>query len=195
LKIHVSRTTLPGVLTVEHEFFRDDRGFFVESYHRERFTECGIGEDFVQDNHSRSERDVLRGFHYQDESAPMGKLVCCTHGEIYDVAVDLRVGSRTFSKHFGIHLTADNMKQIFIPSGFGHAFATLSDAAEVHYKCTGYYEPSSEGTISWDDPDIGVQWPLAHPILSSRDQNGMSLRAYLHNPAFRSRTIPRRHTT
>ena len=115
----------------------------------------------------------------------MGKLVRCTVGAILDVAVDLRIGSPSFGKWVGVELTAENMRQVFVPSGFGHAFITLSEAAEVHYKCTGLYAPASEGTVAWDDPEIGVDWPTRTPVLSGRDQNGMSLSAYSANPAFR----------
>jgi dTDP-4-dehydrorhamnose 3,5-epimerase len=117
-------------------------------------------------------------------TAPMGKLVRCTLGQVYDVAVDLRVSSPTFGKWFGIELSADNKKQLYIPPGFGHGFATVSDFAEVQYKQTGFYTPSSEGTVAWDDPQLAIQWPIADPVLSRRDQNGMSVAQYLEDPAF-----------
>ncbi len=126
----------------------------------------------------------MRGFHYQDMSAPVGKLIRCTVGAIFDVGVDLRVKSPTFGQWVGVELSADNMKQFMLPSGFGHAFVTLTDFAEVQYKCTGYYTPSSEGSIAWNDPDIGVDWPFDDPLLSSRDQKATSLAEYLKNPAF-----------
>lgn len=184
MEIHVRPTEIPDVLIIGTDFFRDERGFFIESYHKKRFQEHGIPWEFVQDNHSRSGRKVLRGFHYQDMTAPMGKLVRCTVGAIFDVAVDLRVGSPTFGRWVAVELSAENMRQVFVPVGFGHAFATLTDVAEVQYKCTGYYEPASEGTIAWDDPDIGVAWPYRDPVLSARDQRGMSLKEYLERPAF-----------
>jgi dTDP-4-dehydrorhamnose 3,5-epimerase len=144
----------------------------------------GIHDGFVQDNHSRSRRGVLRGFHYQDDRAPMGKLVRCLQGAILDVAVDLRVGSPTFAQWVAVELNADNKRQLMVPQGLGHAFVTLSDSAEVFYKCTGTYAPSAEGTVAWNDPNINVQWPIGDPVLSGRDQNGMSLEQYLRNPAF-----------
>lgn len=185
MEIRVAPAKLSGVLVVDTDYFRDERGFFIENYHRQRFAEHGISADFVQDNHSRSGRGVLRGIHWQDTSAPMGKLVRCTVGAIFDVAVDLRVGSPTFAQWVGVELTADNMRQIWVPPGFGHAFATLSEVAEVQYKCSGFYTPSAEGTLKWDDPDVGVEWPLQEPLVSARDGAGMSLKDYEANPSFR----------
>jgi dTDP-4-dehydrorhamnose 3,5-epimerase len=185
MEIHVIATKLDGVVLIDTDFFRDERGFFIESYHKQRFAEHRIPDDFVQDNHSRSSFGVLRGLHYQDTTAPMGKLVRCTFGRIFDVAVDLRVGSPTFGAWVSAELSADNMRQIMVPSGFAHGFLTLSEFAEVLYKCTGFYTPSSEGTIAWNDPDIGIVWPNPAPVLSKRDQHGMSLKEYLRKPAFR----------
>ena len=184
MKIYVVPTKLAGIVVIETEFFRDDRGFFIENYHKQRFREHGLDYEFVQDNHSRSARKVLRGMHYQDMTAPMGKLVRCAGGRIFDVAVDLRVGSLTFGQWFGIELSPENMKQLMVPPGFGHGFVTLSDFAEVHYKCTGSYVPASEGTLAWNDPDVGIDWPIRDPILSKRDSNAMSLKDYLRRPAF-----------
>lgn len=185
MDIHVAPTKLDGVLLIDTDFFRDERGFFIEAYHETRYREHGLPTGFVQDNHSRSARKVLRGFHYQDMTAPMGKLVRCTAGEVLDVAVDLRVGSPTFGEWVAAELTSANMRQIWVPPGFGHAFVTLSEAAEVQYKCTGLYTPSSEGTVAWDDPAIGVDWPFRDPVLSARDTQGMSLAQYRERPAFR----------
>jgi dTDP-4-dehydrorhamnose 3,5-epimerase len=185
MEIHVSPTKLSGVVIVDTDFFRDDRGFFIENYHRERFLEHGIQDEFVQDNHSRSAHAVLRGIHYQDLTAPMGKLVRCTAGAILDVAVDLRVGSPTFGQWEGVELSADNMRQLMVPAGFGHAFVTLSESADVQYKCSGYYTPSSEGGIAWNDPDLAIEWPIQEPVLSQRDRAAMSLQQYLESPAFR----------
>jgi dTDP-4-dehydrorhamnose 3,5-epimerase len=184
LAITVSPTPLEGVLLVDPDFFSDERGFFLESYHRQRFAESGIPDEFVQDNHSRSHANVLRGIHYQDLTAPMGKLLRCTQGGVFDVAVDLRAGAPTFGKWFGVELTATNMRQIWIPPGFGHAFLTLADGSEVQYKCTGYYTPSAEGAVAWNDPEIGIEWPVRDPIVSDRDAKAMSLREYLQRPAF-----------
>jgi len=185
MEIHVTPTKLEGVVIIDTDFFRDERGFFIEYYHKQRFAEHGLGYEFVQDNHSRSAYRVLRGLHYQDMTAPMGKLVRCTAGRVLDVAVDLRLGSPTLGQWVGVELSAENMRQIMVPVGFAHGFLTLSDFAEVQYKCTGFYTPSSEGGIAWDDPDIGIDWPIRAPILSRRDQNNPGLREYLKNPAFR----------
>jgi dTDP-4-dehydrorhamnose 3,5-epimerase len=184
MNMHMIPTKIPGVVVIQIDAFRDERGFLIEHYHRRRFAEHGITSEFVQDNHSRSRRNVLRGFHYQDMTAPMGKLVRCTIGKILDVVVDLRVGSPTFAQWDVAELSEENMRQIFVPPWCGHGFVTLSDTADVQYKCTGYYTPSAEGTIAWNDPDIGVEWPVSEPIISRRDQNGMSLRAYRERPAF-----------
>lgn len=180
----VTPTKLDGVVIIDTDFFRDDRGFFIEVYHKERFAQHGLDYDFVQDNHSRSGAKVLRGIHFQDMSAPMGKLVRCTVGAILDVAVDLRVGSPTFAQWVGIELSADNMRQLMVPPGFGHAFATLSHVAEVHYKCTGLYAPPSEGSVRWDDPALGIEWPYDDPVLSAKDADAPSLTTYLQDPAF-----------
>ena len=184
MDMHVTPTQLDGVVVIDHDFFRDERGFFIENYHRQRFAEHGIDYEFVQDNHSRSSAKVLRGLHYQDTSAPMGKLVRCTVGRVLDVAVDIRAGSPTFGQWVAIELSADNMRQIMVPTGFAHGFLTLSECAEVQYKCTGFYTPSAEGGLLWNDPDIGIEWPLADPVLSQRDQNGMRLARYAERPAF-----------
>jgi dTDP-4-dehydrorhamnose 3,5-epimerase len=182
--IKVTKTALDGVLIIDTEFFRDDRGFFIESYHRERFVEKGVSEVFVQDNHSRSSARVLRGFHYQDLTAPMVKLIRCTAGRILDVAVDLRAGSPTFGKTVAVELGPDTMRQLLVPIGFGHAFLTLSDAAEVQYKCSNVYTPASEGGVAWNDPDIDIAWPVTEPLLSARDKTSVSLKQYLEKPAF-----------
>jgi dTDP-4-dehydrorhamnose 3,5-epimerase len=182
--ITVRETKLSGVVLIETDYFRDERGFFIENYHKQRFMEHGILDDFVQDNHSRSLYGVLRGIHYQDMTAPMGKLVRCTEGTIFDVAIDLRVESPTLGQWVGVELSAENMHQLMVPVGFGHAFVALSEHVQVHYKCTGYYAPSAEGTIRWNDPDLAIDWPIRDPILSARDSNGMSFKEYLEQPAF-----------
>ena len=184
MDIHVVETDLPSVLVIETDFVRDARGFFIEAYHRKRYAEHGIQGEFVQDNHSRSGKNVLRGLHYQDMRAPMAKLVRCTIGRIYDVAVDLRVGSPTFAKWVAVELSDENMKQILVPPGFGHGFLTLSEVAEVQYKCTTYYTPETEGVVSWNDPELAISWPCCEPLLSARDRQGMSLQDYLKKPAF-----------
>jgi dTDP-4-dehydrorhamnose 3,5-epimerase len=184
MDIHVTATKLDGVVLVDTDFFRDERGFFIENYHKQRFAEHGLDYEFVQDNHSRSSAKVLRGLHYQDTTAPMGKLVRCTAGCVLDVAVDIRLGSPTFGQWVAAELSADNQRQIMVPAGFAHGFLTLSAVAEVEYKCTGYYTPSAEGGLAWDDPDIGIEWPHPDPVLSNRDRNAMSLAQYRERPAF-----------
>ena len=184
MDMHVTPTKLDGVVVIDHDFFRDERGFFIENYHRQRFAEHGIDYEFVQDNHSRSGAKVLRGLHYQDATAPMGKLVRCTAGRVLDVAVDIRAGSPTFGQWVAVELSADNMRQIMVPPGFAHGFVTLSDCAEVQYKCTGFYAQAAEGGLLWNDPDIGIEWPIPDPVLSQRDQNGTRLAQYLERPAF-----------
>jgi dTDP-4-dehydrorhamnose 3,5-epimerase len=180
----VRPTALHGLVEIEAEVHRDDRGFFLESFNRRRFKELGIDEEFVQDNHSHSKKGVLRGLHYQDMSAPMGKLVRCTVGAILDVAVDLRVGSPTFGGWYAVELSETNWRQLFVPVGFGHGFLVLSDVADVEYKCTGYYNKAAEGVIAWNDPQIGIDWPERRPILSGRDAQGISLQEYMRKPAF-----------
>jgi len=184
MKTQITTTPLEGLLVVNIEFFRDERGFFIESWRKEVFAEAGINVEFLQDSHSRSSYRVLRGLHYQDMRAPMAKLVRCTVGRILDVAVDLRVNSPTFGKWFSIELNSENKTQLYVPVGFAHGFATLSDVSEMQYKQTGYYNPAAEGGIAWNDGDLGIPWPFTDPILSKRDQNQMSLRHYRERPAF-----------
>lgn len=184
MKTSLIATPLDGVVIIEIEYFQDERGFFIEPWNKRDFAAAGFTEEFVQEGHSRSHYGVLRGLHYQDLTAPMGKLVRCTLGRIYDVAVDLRVSSPTFGQYFAIELSAENKKQLYIPPGFAHGFEALDEFVEVQYKQTGYYTPASEGTILWSDPDLGIDWPIKNPVLSKRDQNGMTLKQYLQNPAF-----------
>ncbi len=185
MKTRLSKTPLEGLLVINIDFFSDDRGFFLESWHKRDFAEAGLSFDFVQDSHSRSSYRVLRGLHYQDTRAPMLKLVRCTVGRVFDVAVDLRVSSPTFGKWYGIELSAENKTQLLIPIGFAHGFLTLSDVCEIQYKQTDYYRPQTEGGIIWNDPEVGIEWPLRDPVLSKRDQNQASLKQYLQSPAFR----------
>jgi dTDP-4-dehydrorhamnose 3,5-epimerase len=185
MKTRLSNTPLEGLQVINIDYFRDERGFFMESWHKRDFAEAGLPFDFVQDSHSRSTYGVLRGLHYQDMRAPMVKLVRCTVGRVFDVAVDLRVGSSTFGKWFGLELSAENKSQLLIPIGFAHGFLTLSDVCEIQYKQNEYYQPQTEGGIRWNDPDVGIKWPLHDPVLSKRDQNQVSLAQYLQNPAFR----------
>ncbi len=185
MEIRVVPTKLEGAVVIETAFVQDERGFLIESYHKRRYREHGLDYEFVQDNHSRSVRNVLRGLHYQDMTAPMAKLVRCLAGAILDVAVDLRLGSPTFGQWVGVELAAQNMKQLLVPVGFAHGFVTLSESAEVYYKCTGYYAPAAEGVLAWDDPDLAIDWPVREPILSGRDRAGMSFAEYRRHPAFR----------
>lgn len=184
MTITVQTTPLEGVLVVQPPIFRDARGFFLESYHRAKYAEIGIPDEFVQDNHSRSSQGVVRGLHYQDMTAPMGKLVRCTLGALFDVAVDLRAGSPTFGRWFGVELSADNVKQLWIPAGFAHGFAALTELAEIQYKCNSLYAPASEGAVMWNDPDIGIDWPVTNPTISARDGQAASFKQYQARPAF-----------
>jgi dTDP-4-dehydrorhamnose 3,5-epimerase len=167
---------LPEVLVLEPRVFGDDRGFFLESYNRRTFGEqTGIAAEFVQDNHSRSARNVLRGLHYQLQQ-PQGKLIRVIAGEIFDVAVDLRRSSAHFGRWMGRHLSAQNKCMLWIPAGFAHGFLSLSDGTEVLYKTTDYYAPEHERCILWNDPDIGIDWPLAGiPVVSDKDRRGLRL--------------------
>jgi dTDP-4-dehydrorhamnose 3,5-epimerase len=166
--VRVLPTAIPGVLIVEPAVHGDGRGFFLETYHAERYREHGIAGPFVQDNHTRSRAGTLRGLHLQLRR-PQGKLIRVIEGEIFDVAVDVRRGSPTFGRWVGIALTADNFKQVYVPAGFAHGFAVVSPTAQVEYKCTDLYDPESELGIAWNDPALGIAWPVADPILSARD--------------------------
>lgn len=174
-KMKVAETSLPGVVIFEPDLFRDDRGYFMETWNAERYRLTGISEDFVQDNVSFSHKRVLRGLHYQEPRA-QGKLVYVLYGEVFDVAVDIRMRSPTFGKWTGAVLSADNKRQMFVPAGFAHGFLVMSEAALFVYKCTEQYAPALEGSVLWEDPDIGIKWPLRNPILSKRDANAPRLR-------------------
>jgi dTDP-4-dehydrorhamnose 3,5-epimerase len=165
---------LAGVVIIEPKVFDDERGFFMETFHRQKFAAAGIDVEFVQDNHSRSRRGVLRGLHYQ-LAHPQGKLVRAVSGRIFDVAVDLRRGSPTFGSWYGCELTESNRRQIYIPAGFAHGFCVLSDSADVIYKCTALYHPDDERTLLWNDPPLGIQWPVADPVVSPKDARGRTL--------------------
>lgn len=163
------RTELPDVIVVEPDVHRDARGFFLESYHAAKYREGGIAGTFVQDNHSRSARGTLRGLHAQ-EKRPQGKLVRVIAGEIFDVAVDVRRGSPTFGKWAAVTLSAENLRQCWIPPGYLHGFSVMSETAEVEYKCTDLYDPGDEYGVIWNDPAIGIAWPLDAPVLSAKDR-------------------------
>jgi dTDP-4-dehydrorhamnose 3,5-epimerase len=169
---------------IEFDCFYDDRGFFSETYHEERFAAHGLDYRFVQDNHSRSKRHVLRGFHYQNAVAPQHRLVRCTVGEVFDVVVDLRVGSPTFGRWLGFTLKAEEKKHLLIGPEFAHGFLVLSDYAEIQYKVTAHHNPAAEASLLWNDPDIGVRWPIESPLLSARDGVSPTLKEYLAKPAF-----------
>lgn len=174
----VTECEIAGLRIIEPECFGDERGFFLESFNVRRYAElAGLTESFVQDNHSRSAQGVLRGLHYQLRH-PQGKLIRVTHGEIFDVAVDLRRSSPTFGRAQSMILSADNHRQFWIPPGFAHGFLVMSDFADVLYKSTDYWDPDDEHCLAWDDPEIGIAWPLAgaRPVLSTRDETGESLR-------------------
>ena len=164
-------TPLPGCFLLEPVVHGDDRGFFIESWNRRTFKDIGIDFDYVQDNHSRSTRGVLRGIHYQVEN-PQGKLVRVTSGSVFDVAVDLRRSSKTFGRWFGVELSAANKRIFWVPPGFAHGFLVLSETADFQYKCTEYYSPSDDRGIRWNDPDVGIEWPITdgiEPRLSEKD--------------------------
>lgn len=173
---------LPGLMVIEPRVFADARGEFLESWNERAFADAGLDARFVQEAHSRSARGVVRGLHFQRAPHAMGKLVRCTAGRIYDVAVDIRRDSRSFGRWEAIELSAANRRLLWIPAGFAHGFQALEEGAEVQYKCTAFYTPSSEGTIAWNDPDLAIPWPLARPVLSPRDAEAPRLRDCLLSP-------------
>ena len=166
--MEIERTPIEGVLLIKPRIWGDARGYFVETWQKERYEAAGIGLPFVQDNHSMSRRGILRGLHYQ-KTRPPGKLVSVSLGRVFDVAVDIRKGSPTFGKWFGAELTQENQWQMWIAPGLAHGFAVVSGEAHFHYKCTDYYCPGDEAGIRWNDPDIAVAWPVENPLLSEKD--------------------------
>lgn len=172
--MRITPTELPEILLVEPDVHRDARGFFVETWHAAKFAELGVPAQFVQDNHSRSRRGTLRGLHTQI-ARPQAKLMRASLGEIFDVAVDIRVGSPTFGRHVAVVLSAENFRQLWVPEGFAHGFCVLSEVAEIQYKCSDFYDPTSEITLAWNDPAVGVAWPVSDPLLSPKDQVGRRL--------------------
>jgi dTDP-4-dehydrorhamnose 3,5-epimerase len=162
-------TELPGVLVIEPVVHRDARGFFLETYHAEKYRDAGIALPFAQDNHSRSGARALRGLHAQLGDHPQGKLVRALQGAIFDVAVDVRRGSPTFGRWIGMQLSADDFRQLYVPPGFLHGFCVLTESADVAYKCTAPWSPDDEITVRWNDPELGIRWPIADPVLSARD--------------------------
>jgi dTDP-4-dehydrorhamnose 3,5-epimerase len=172
--VKIVETSLPGVLVFEPKIYSDPRGFFLETYHEESLAKAGIQERFVQDNHSRSAKGVLRGLHYQLVQ-PQGKLVRVTRGEVFDVAVDIRQGSPSFGQWYGTTLDEESMRMMYVPPGFAHGFVVLSDIADFLYKCTDYYHPQSGHGIAWNDPEIGIKWPINDVTLSEADGNNPTL--------------------
>jgi dTDP-4-dehydrorhamnose 3,5-epimerase len=169
--VKVIPTDLPGVIMIEPQVFRDQRGFFLETYHQQKYRDAGIEFMFLQDNHSRSQGGTVRGLHVQVRR-PQGKIIRVIEGEIYDVAVDIRRGSPHFAHWSGVWLSAENHRQVFVPPGFAHGFCVTSEAAQVVYKCTEFYDPSDEIAILWNDPELSIDWPseiIANPILSKKD--------------------------
>ena len=181
----ISQTKIPEVLVVEPEVFGDSRGFFLETYHQKKYTEKGIKKTFVQDNHSRSSRDILRGLHYQLKN-PQAKLIYAATGEILDVAVDIRKGSPNFGKWVGIILSEENRFQLYVPEGFAHGFCVLSETADVIYKCSELYSPGDDRGVNWSDKSININWPANVPLLSDKDKNLPSLKEIPENllPSF-----------
>lgn len=175
----VERTEIDGPLIIEPAVHGDERGFFMETYSRKRYADAGLPLDFVQDNLSLSAKGILRGLHLQHPNG-QGKLCGVVQGEVFDVAVDVRVGSPSFGRWVGATLSAGNKRQLYIPPGFAHGFCVLSGQAMFSYKCTDFYSASSEIGVAWDDPDIGIDWPLESPILSAKDQQNLPLRDIPH---------------
>ena len=173
--MNVVENALPGVLIIEPKAFGDHRGFFLETFQVERYREAGITLPFVQDNHSRSQRGVLRGLHFQ-RTRPQGKLVSVSRGAVYDVAVDIDPASATYGQFVGVELNDDNHRQLWIPPGYAHGFCVLSEVADFQYKCTDFYFPADEGGLLWNDPDVGIPWPITEPQLSAKDANNPRLR-------------------
>ena len=174
--MNVIETSIPGLLIIEPRVFGDARGFFMETWNAGAFAAAGLDLAFVQDNHSRSQKGVLRGLHFQNPS-PQGKLVRVTNGAVFDVAVDLRASSPTFGKWVGVELSAQNKRMFWVPEGLAHGFLTLEDDTDFLYKCTAPYAPQSEHTLAWDDPAVGIEWPVAglDPIISDKDARGLCL--------------------
>ncbi len=183
--MNVEPSPLPGVLVVTPRVFSDTRGFFLETFHKDKYAAHGITGPFVQDNWSHSVKDTLRGLHFQNPNA-QGKLVCVTRGAVFDVAVDIRVGSPHFGKWFGLELSDSNRRQLWIPPGFAHGFCALTDDADFLYKCTAPYAPDCEHSILWNDPMIGIEWPTKGPLLSKKDLEAPTLAQSSRLPPYNS---------
>jgi dTDP-4-dehydrorhamnose 3,5-epimerase len=185
MEIKIESTDLRDVVVLVPDVFRDDRGFFMETFREDQFKAHGLPTHFVQDNHSRSVKGVVRGLHFQWEP-PMGKLMRVTQGSAFLVAVDIRRGSPTLGKWIGVEASAENRRQVWAPPGFARGFCVLSDVAEIQYKCTGIYSNKAESGIQWNDPEIGVKWPVQDPVLSGKDQNAQTLEQWLSRPESRN---------
>ncbi len=181
MQMSIESKHLNGIMVLQPEVFEDERGFFLEAFRTDQFKELGLPHEFVQDNHSRSAKGVLRGLHFQWEP-PMGKLMRVTIGTAFLVAVDIRKGSPTLGQWFGIEVSAENKKQVYAPAGFARGFCVLSDVAEIQYKCTGIYNNKGESGILWNDPEIGVEWPVKNPTLSQKDTVAKPLSEWLKTP-------------
>ena len=179
--MNVTETQLAGVLIIEPMIFGDSRGFFKETFQAERYREAGIEYTFVQDNYSRSQKGVLRGLHFQ-VAKPQGKLVSCPKGAVFDVAVDIDPESTTYGQYVGVELTEENHKQLWVPPGYAHGFCVLSETADFEYKCTDYYDPSDEGGVIWNDPDVAIDWPIDQPLLSDKDSKLPTLKELANHP-------------
>lgn len=177
--MNVIDTAIPEVKIIEPALFKDERGWFMESWNSDKFNRNVAERVFVQDNHSFSIKNVLRGLHFQYGEHAQGKLVRCVRGAVYDVAVDIRLSSPTFGKWVGVELSESNQRQFWVPEGFAHGFLTLTDSAEFLYKTSGVYCKEAEGCIAWDDPELGIQWPTENAQLSDKDRNGISLKDYI----------------
>jgi dTDP-4-dehydrorhamnose 3,5-epimerase len=178
--MEIEKTSLEGALLIKPKVFKDERGFFMESYSKKKLKELGIEADFVMDNHSKSvTKGVLRGLHYQKPPYTQAKLVRVTKGAVYDVIVDLRKDSITFGKWEGFELTTDNFMMLFVPKGFAHGFCTLEDDTEFQYKCDNEYEPASEGGIIWNDPTLNITWPIENPVLSEKDSKAQEFKNFV----------------
>ena len=171
----IENTSISGVLLIKPDVWRDERGYFVETWQKERYEEAGIALPFVQDNRARSVRGILRGLHFQ-RAFPQGKLVSVSSGVVFDVAVDIRKDSPTFGQWFGTELTGENQHQLWVPPGLAHGYCVLSDTADFSYKCTELYHPEDEGSIRWNDPDLAIAWPMTNPCLSAKDAAAPFLR-------------------
>lgn len=181
MQIRIESECLNGLVVLVPEVFEDDRGFFMEVFRVDQFKGLGLPHEFVQDNHSRSQGGVLRGLHFQWDP-PMGKLMRVTYGSAFLVAVDIRKGSPTLGKWFGIEVSAKNKKQVWAPAGFARGFYTITDFAEIQYKCTGVYNKQGESGFLWNDPEIGVQWPVKDPVVSDKDKNAQTFAQWLARP-------------